>query len=125
MHLRIHAPYTVYAGGLSDPVRRYRARVTRHDALHDYGRPARYSTHYTLYSILTILTIPAAKQDFSHWYRDPEQPVPFNQITRFPHAVLEVKLCLPQDDLQPQWVSDLISSDMLLEVHKVGGLQVQ
>jgi SPX domain protein involved in polyphosphate accumulation/uncharacterized membrane protein YidH (DUF202 family) len=61
---------------------------------------------------------PHAKQDFSHWYRDPEQPVPFNQITRFPHAVLEVKLCLPQDELQPQWVSDLIDSDMLLEVHK-------
>ena len=28
----------------------------------------------------------------SRWYRDPLKAVPLDQITRFPHAVLEVKL---------------------------------
>lgn len=31
---------------------------------------------------------------YGRWYRDPTQVVPKNEITRFPHAVLEVKLQL-------------------------------
>ena len=52
------------------------------------------------------------------WYRDPEQPVPLNQITRFPHAVLEVKLQLEGEDQTPDWVTELLDSGMLMEVHK-------
>lgn len=32
--------------------------------------------------------------DQDRWFRDPSKPVPRNEITRFPHAVLEVKLQL-------------------------------
>lgn len=52
------------------------------------------------------------------WYRDPSQAVPLTEITRFPHAVLEIKLQLEDESKTPQWVSDLINSGMLLEVHK-------
>jgi hypothetical protein len=44
--------------------------------------------------------------------------VPLNEITRFPHAVLEVKLQVKQGNESPQWVTDLINSGMLMEVHK-------
>eukprot|EP00624_Nannochloropsis_granulata_P006383 evm.model.NODE_47213_length_8085_cov_26.603340.1 len=47
------------------------------------------------------------------WFRDPSKPVPRNEITRFPHAVLEVKLQLKDEGAKPQWVTDLLSS-----VHK-------
>lgn len=52
------------------------------------------------------------------WYRDPKKPVPFNEIHRFPHAVLEVKLQLQEEGSTPQWVTDLLNSGKLLEVHK-------
>ncbi len=32
--------------------------------------------------------------DQDRWFRDPSKPVPRSEITRFPHAVLEVKLQL-------------------------------
>jgi hypothetical protein len=54
----------------------------------------------------------------NRWYRDPNVAVPLNEITRFPHAVLEVKLQLEGEDQTPQWVTDLINSGMLMEVHK-------
>lgn len=44
--------------------------------------------------------------------------VPLNEITRFPHSVLEVKLQLEGEDQTPQWVTELLNSGMLLEVHK-------
>ena len=37
-----------------------------------------------------------ATADGLAWYRDPNEPVPLNEITRFPHAVLEVKLQLEE-----------------------------
>lgn len=37
-------------------------------------------------------------------------------ITRFPHAVLEVKLSLPEGQSAPDWVTDLIESGFLVEV---------
>jgi hypothetical protein len=44
--------------------------------------------------------------------------VPLNEITRFPHAVLEIKLQLLGEDQTPPWVTDLLNTGMLLEVHK-------
>lgn len=63
------------------------------------------------------------KQGLSCWhsnrfYRDPLAPLPSDEVTRFPHAVLEVKLSLKDDEEPPQWVIDLINSGMLTEVHK-------
>ncbi|KAL3141644.1 hypothetical protein ABBQ32_004873 [Trebouxia sp. C0010 RCD-2024] len=52
------------------------------------------------------------------WYRDPNQPIPRTDITRFPHAVLEVKLSLPEGQTAPEWVTDLTESGFLTEVHK-------
>ncbi len=54
----------------------------------------------------------------NRWFRESDQPVPHNEITWFPHAVLEVKLSLEEGEEQPQWVTDLIDSGMLTEVHK-------
>lgn len=52
------------------------------------------------------------------WYRNPKEEIPRNEITRFPHAVLEVKLQLEDELSTPQWVVDLLHSGMLLQVHK-------
>ncbi len=52
------------------------------------------------------------------WYRDPSLPVGRTEITRFPHAVLEVKLSLAEGETAPAWVTELIESGMLTEVHK-------
>ncbi|EFJ41082.1 hypothetical protein VOLCADRAFT_121659, partial [Volvox carteri f. nagariensis] len=38
------------------------------------------------------------------WYRDPSLPVMRTEITRFPHAVLEVKLSLQEGQQAPAWV---------------------
>lgn len=50
--------------------------------------------------------------------RDPALPVPHDEITSFPHAVLEVKLALKEGEEPPEWVTNLIESGMLTEVHK-------
>lgn len=52
------------------------------------------------------------------WYRDPDLPIHRTEITRFPHAVLEVKLALPDGESPPEWVQGLIHSGLLTEVHK-------
>jgi uncharacterized membrane protein YidH (DUF202 family) len=53
------------------------------------------------------------------WFRDPEKSLADNEITRFPHAILEVKLELGGNSLEPpQWVTELQNSGMLYEVHK-------
>jgi uncharacterized membrane protein YidH (DUF202 family) len=52
------------------------------------------------------------------WYRDPSLPVPRTEVTRFPHAVLEVKLSLPDGQTAPPWVQELLDSGYLTEVHK-------
>jgi SPX domain protein involved in polyphosphate accumulation len=54
----------------------------------------------------------------NRWYRDPSVPVPKDEITRFPHAVLEIKLQLEGENSTPEWVKDLIDSGMLMQVHK-------
>jgi len=53
------------------------------------------------------------------WHRDPNQTIAHNEITRFPHAVLEVKLELKGESAAPpKWVTDLQNSGLLYEVHK-------
>eukprot|EP00547_Thalassionema_nitzschioides_P001872 CAMPEP_0194199804 /NCGR_PEP_ID=MMETSP0156-20130528/679_1 /TAXON_ID=33649 /ORGANISM="Thalassionema nitzschioides, Strain L26-B" /LENGTH=599 /DNA_ID=CAMNT_0038924743 /DNA_START=87 /DNA_END=1883 /DNA_ORIENTATION=- len=54
-----------------------------------------------------------------NWHRDPSSVLAANEITRFPHAVLEVKLELKGNNMTPpKWVTDLQNSGMLYEVHK-------
>jgi uncharacterized membrane protein YidH (DUF202 family) len=52
------------------------------------------------------------------WRRDPALPTPRTEITRFPHAVLEVKLSLHQGEEAPEWIKELLESGYLTEVHK-------
>lgn len=52
------------------------------------------------------------------WFRDPRAKVPQTQITRFPHAILEVKLQLEDGQEAPAWVDDLLNSGLAREVHK-------
>ena len=44
---------------------------------------------------------------FQRWYRDPELPLHRTEMTRFPHAVLEVKLALGPGEEPPTWVREL------------------
>jgi len=58
-------------------------------------------------------------QGGAKWYRDPEKPLMDNEITRFPHAILEVKIELGGATTEPpEWVTELQNSGMLYEVHK-------
>jgi len=52
------------------------------------------------------------------WYRDPTKAVPANQITRFPHAVLEIKLEILEGMSTPEWVKEILTSGMVCEVFK-------
>jgi len=53
------------------------------------------------------------------WYRNPEWILQPNEITRFPHAVLEIKLELSGGDTTaPKWVQDLQNSGLIYECHK-------
>jgi hypothetical protein len=44
------------------------------------------------------------------WYRDPSLPIHRTEITRFPHAVLEIKLSLVEGEEAPDWVAELVDS---------------
>ncbi len=58
-------------------------------------------------------------QDMKVWYRDPSWVLAPNEIHRFPHAVLEIKLELKGGDTTPpKWVTDLQNSGLLYECHK-------
>ena len=58
-------------------------------------------------------------KNMSVWHRDPNVSIAHNQITRFPHAVLEIKLELKgENSTPPEWVTDLQNSGLLYEVHK-------
>mmetsp|Transcript_7106 Transcript_7106/g.8229 ORF Transcript_7106/g.8229 Transcript_7106/m.8229 type:complete len:732 (-) Transcript_7106:369-2564(-) len=53
------------------------------------------------------------------WFRNPEWILQPNEITRYPHAVLEVKLELGGGDTSaPKWVTDLQNSGLIYECHK-------
>ncbi len=54
----------------------------------------------------------------NRWYRDPSSPYKEGDITRFPHAILEVKLQLGDESETPEWIRGLLDSGMLHEVHK-------
>ena len=49
-------------------------------------------------------------------YRDPSLPIHRTEITRFPHAILEIKLALPEGEQPPEWVRDLMDSGLITEV---------
>jgi len=57
-------------------------------------------------------------QTESRWYRNPNITLPPTEFTTFPHAVLEVKLSLKEGEEAPQWVTDLINSGYVTQVHK-------
>ena len=60
-----------------------------------------------------------ASQGGKKWHRDPKKPLADNEVTRFPHAILDVKLELGGDNVAaPQWLTELQNSGMLYEVHK-------
>mmetsp|Transcript_16444 Transcript_16444/g.23197 ORF Transcript_16444/g.23197 Transcript_16444/m.23197 type:complete len:728 (-) Transcript_16444:153-2336(-) len=53
------------------------------------------------------------------WHRDPNGILAQNEITRFPHAILEIKLEIKEGSMgAPQWVTDLQNSGLIYEVHK-------
>ena len=52
------------------------------------------------------------------WFRDPGVPLQRTEITRFPHAVLEIRLTLAKGDAPPPWVQELLESGLLTEVSK-------
>lgn len=58
-------------------------------------------------------------KSMSVWHRDKNWVLEKNEIHRFPHAVLEIKLEVAGGDLTPpKWVTDLQNSGMLYECHK-------
>lgn len=57
--------------------------------------------------------------DMTIWHRDPSWVLQPDEITRFPHAVLEIKLQLSGGDMTPpKWVTELQNSGLLYECHK-------
>ena len=58
-------------------------------------------------------------EDMKVWHRDPSWILQPTDITRFPHAVLEIKLELKGGNMTPpKWVTDLQNSGLLYECHK-------
>lgn len=58
-------------------------------------------------------------KDMSVWHRDKSWVLEKNEIHRFPHAVLEIKLEVKGNDMSPpKWVTDLQNSGLLYECHK-------
>jgi SPX domain protein involved in polyphosphate accumulation/uncharacterized membrane protein YidH (DUF202 family) len=53
------------------------------------------------------------------WYRDPKLPIHRTEITKFPHAVLEIKLALPEGEAPPEWVQNMMNSGLITEVYKM------
>lgn len=51
------------------------------------------------------------------WFRDPSLPVHRTEVTRFPHAVLDLKLSLTSNQETPAWVQELVSSGDLEEMN--------
>ena len=68
--------------------------------------------------LVLLYVFPRQARPVPRWYRDPTLPVGRTEITRFPHAVLEVKLSLAEGETAPAWVTELLESGMLTEVHK-------
>ena len=52
------------------------------------------------------------------WFRNPNKVIPKTEITKFPHAVLEVKLQLQDEGAKPRWVTELEDSGALQRVDK-------
>ena len=56
--------------------------------------------------------------DAARWYRDAHQSIPSSDLTRFPFAVLELKLALGEADDLPPWLRPVLESGSLAPVHK-------
>mmetsp|Transcript_29232 Transcript_29232/g.94304 ORF Transcript_29232/g.94304 Transcript_29232/m.94304 type:complete len:754 (-) Transcript_29232:525-2786(-) len=69
-------------------------------------------------SVDTNLCLISELTSSGRWYRDPNLNIPSKDITRFPFAVLEIKLALGDSDELPNWVRDLVSSKALIPCHK-------
>lgn len=52
------------------------------------------------------------------WYRDAARSIPSSDLTRFPFAVLELKLALAEADDLPAWLRPVLASGALAPVHK-------
>ncbi|CAN0344071.1 unnamed protein product, partial [Phaeothamnion confervicola] len=50
------------------------------------------------------------------WYRNPAETLPPTAITRFPHAILEVKLQVEDESKTPGWIKALLASGRCHEV---------
>jgi len=58
-------------------------------------------------------------QNMKTWHRDKSWVLEKNEIHRFPHAILEIKLEMGGGKMAPpKWVTDLQNSGMLYECHK-------
>jgi hypothetical protein len=58
-------------------------------------------------------------QDMKVWHRDSSWVLKKDEIHRFPHAVLEIKLELSGGNMTPpKWVTDLQNTGLLYECHK-------
>ena len=62
---------------------------------------------------LTLKVAPPSPPPRTHAHT---HPVYRTEITRFPHAVLEVKLSLQEGQQAPAWVQEMIDSGYLTEV---------
>eukprot|EP00329_Picozoa_sp_Boothbay-MS584-11_P006333 54258_6 len=60
----------------------------------------------------------SVRLDAGRWFRDPYAPLEPDELTWFPHGVLEVKLALAEGEVQPQWVCDMLDSGLVHEVNK-------
>lgn len=58
-----------------------------------------------------------ACMSLGRWFRDPSLPVHRTDVTRFPHAVLDLKLSLASNQETPAWVQELVSSGDLEEMN--------
>jgi uncharacterized membrane protein YidH (DUF202 family) len=58
-------------------------------------------------------------QNMAVWHRDQSWVLEVDEMHRFPHAVLEIKLEMSGGSMvPPQWVTDMQNSGMLYECHK-------
>lgn len=58
-------------------------------------------------------------KEMTVWHRDKHWVLEKNEIHRFPHAILEIKLEMKGGDMvPPKWVTDLQNSGLLYECHK-------
>jgi SPX domain protein involved in polyphosphate accumulation len=86
----------------------------------DANAKVRISMDTQLCMFLENPAVGASTLESGRWFRDPLEPLLPDEVTWFPHAVLELKLGQAEDDDDeeaPEWVSELLAS-CCHEVHK-------